>query len=51
MVKTGDDIVRKSDEAKGEVGHSKVDKVAEESAKKAQKTEQKYDKQNDIFTK
>jgi hypothetical protein len=51
MIKTGDEIVRKSDDAKGESAHSKVDKVADEAAKKAKKTEHEYDKKNDIFTK
>jgi len=51
MIKTDDEIVRKSDDAKGETAHNKMDKVAEEAAKKAQKTEQKYDQQNGIFTK
>jgi hypothetical protein len=52
MIKTDDEITRKSDDAKGEdTAHSKVDKVAGEAAKKAQKTEQKFDKENPIFTK
>ena len=52
MIKTGDDIVRKSDDAKGEeTAHSRLEKVADEAAKKAQKTEQEYDKKNEIFTK
>jgi hypothetical protein len=52
MIKPEDEIVQKSDDAKGEnTAHSKLDKVADEAAKKAQKTEQRYDKQNDIFTK
>jgi hypothetical protein len=51
MIKTDDEIVRKSDDAKGETAQSKVDKVAGDAAKKAQKTEQKYDKENGIFTK
>jgi hypothetical protein len=52
MIKSGDDIVRKSDDAKGEnTAHSRLEKEADEAAKKAQKTEQNYDKKNDIFTK
>lgn len=43
---------QKSDEAKGEdTAHRKVDKNAGEMARKAQKTEQSYDKANPIFTK
>ena len=42
----------KSDDAKGEdTAHSKVNKAADEAAKKAGKTEHNYDKKNDIFTK
>jgi hypothetical protein len=51
MTKPEDEIVRKSDDAKGETAHSKVDKAAGDAAKKAQRTEQEYDKKNDIFTK
>jgi hypothetical protein len=52
MIKSDDDIVRKSDDAKGEnTAHSRLDKEADKAAKKAQKTEQNYDKKNDIFTK
>jgi hypothetical protein len=52
MIKSGDDVVRKSDDAKGEnTAHSRIEKDADEAAKKAQKTEQKYDKENSIFTK
>jgi len=52
MVKAGDDVIRKSDDAKGEnTAHTHVEKEADEAAKKAQKTEQKYDRANSIFTK
>jgi hypothetical protein len=52
MVKTADDMVRKTDEAKGEnTAHRTVDKEADDAAKKASKTEQKYDRDNPIFTK
>jgi hypothetical protein len=52
MVKTADDIIRKSDDAKGEnTAHTRLNKEADEAAKKAQKTEQKFDKDNNIFTK
>jgi hypothetical protein len=50
-MKTADDIVKKSDDAKGETATSKVNKLAGDSAKKAQKTEQKHDAINNIFTK
>jgi len=48
-----DDVApQKSDEAKGEnTAHSRVEKEANELAKKAGKTEQSYDKANPIFTK
>jgi hypothetical protein len=52
MIKSGDEIVRKSDEAKGEdTAHSHLDKEADKMAKKGQETEKKFDKQNQIFTK
>lgn len=52
MVKTEDEIVRKSDDAKGEdTAKTRVDKEADELAKKASKTEQKFDRENNIFTK
>ena len=52
MIKTDEEIVRKSDDAKGEnTAHTHIDKVADEAAKKAQNTEKKYDKENSIFTK
>ena len=39
MVKAGDDVIRKSDDAKGEnTAHTHVEKEADEAAKKAQKT-------------
>jgi hypothetical protein len=42
----------KSDEAKGEnTGHTRLEKEAGEMAKKAQKTEQSFDKTTPIFTK
>jgi hypothetical protein len=37
MIKSGDDVVRKSDDAKGEnTAHSRIEKDADEAAKKAQ---------------
>jgi hypothetical protein len=52
MVKSADDITRKSDDAKGEnTAKTHLDKEADELAKKSQKTEQKYDRANPIFTK
>jgi hypothetical protein len=52
MTKTTDEIVRKSDDAKGEnTARTHMDKEADEAAKKGQKTEQKFDKANPIFTK
>jgi hypothetical protein len=42
----------KSDDAKGEnTAHSRLDKEADEMAKKASKTEQKHDQETPIFTK
>jgi hypothetical protein len=42
----------KSDNAKGEdTAHSRLNKEADEAAKKAGKTEQAHDKANPIFTK
>ena len=42
----------KSDDAKGEnTAHTRIDRVADELAKKALKTEKDYDKKNPIFTK
>lgn len=52
MVKTEDDFTRKSDDAKGEdTARTRVDKEADDMAKKASKTEQKFDRDNNIFTK
>jgi hypothetical protein len=52
MVKSTDDITRKSDDAKGEnTAKTHLDKEADELAKKGQKTEQKHDRANPIFTK
>ena len=52
MTKTTDEIARKSDDAKGEdTAHSHLDKEADQMAKKAQKTEQKSERANPIFTK
>ena len=52
MVKTADEIVQKSDELKGEdTAKTRVDKEADDMAKKASKTEQKFDRDNNIFTK
>ena len=52
MTKTADEIARKSDDAKGEsTAHNVLDKEADQMAKKAQKTEQKSDRANPIFTK
>ena len=52
MVKNADDITRKSDDAKGEnTAKTHLNKEADEMAKKAQKTEQKQDRANPIFTK
>lgn len=52
MIKTDDEFVKKSDEAKGEdTARTRIDKAADELAKKASKTEQKFDRQNNIFTK
>ncbi len=42
----------KSDDAKGEdTARTRVERDADEMAKKASKTEQKYDTKNSIFTK
>ena len=52
MVKSVDDITRKSDDAKGEnTAKTHLNKEADELAKKGQKTEQKQDRANPIFTK
>jgi hypothetical protein len=52
MVKSADDITSKSDDAKGEnTAKTYLDKEADELAKKGQKTEQKHDRANPIFTK
>jgi hypothetical protein len=52
MVKSTEDIARKSDDAKGEnTAKTHLNKEADELAKKAQKTEQKQDRANPIFTK
>jgi len=52
MVKSADDITRESDAAKGEnTTKTHLDKETDELAKKGQKTEQKHDRANPIFTK
>jgi hypothetical protein len=52
MVKSAEDITRKSDDAKGEnTAKTHLNKEADELAKKGQKTEQKHDRANPIFTK
>ena len=52
MVKSADDITRKSDDAKGEnTAKTHLNKEADELAKKGQKTELKHDRANPIFTK
>ena len=52
MIKTDDEIVSKSDDAKGEnTAKTHLNREADELAKKAQKTEQKHDRANPIFTK
>jgi hypothetical protein len=52
MTNTGNDTPQKPDDVKGEnTAHSRENKAADEAAKKGQKTEQAYDKVNDIFTK
>ena len=52
MVKSAEDVTRKSDNAKGEnTAHTHVEKEADQMAKKGQETEKKYDRANQIFTK
>ena len=52
MMKPAYEIAQKTDEAKGEdTARTKVDKLANELAKKASKTEQKYGREQTIFTK
>ena len=51
-MKTTDEVIRKSDDAKGEnTAHTRLEKEADEVAKKGQKTEQQFDRENNIFTK
>jgi hypothetical protein len=52
MIKDSSEIVQKSDDAKGEdTAHTRLQKEADEMAKKASKHEQKFDKEVQIFTK
>ena len=52
MTKNPEEITQKSDDAKGEnTAKTHLHKEAGELAKKAQKTGQKYDRANQIFTK
>jgi hypothetical protein len=53
MAKVEDDFAPlKSDDAKGDnSGHTRLEKEADEAAKRASKTQQNYDKKTPIFTK